>query len=175
MEAEGKVKPKKRKRRKHAKPNLRYRGRLKRPDTSALLKAKWADPEWRAAMMERRKEQYIKAKGNTWRYGIPDGMRRAEAEPLNKAAEESAKKTMSELKQAGALGDLDARAEEALESAIGVMRKPGSKQVQLAAARLVLEYTKAKPASKSEVTVNKAEEWLLAVAERHDDDEGETS
>ncbi len=175
METEGLKKPKKarRKKRKSSPRPSRYRGRLKRPGTSAGLKAHWDDPVWRAQMVEKRKLAGLKLRGCAARTGVPDGMRKAEAYPLCAAAKESAKETMSELKQSGVLGDLDPRAEEALESAIEVMRKPGSKTVQLSAARLVLEWTKAKPASKSEISVNKAEEWLKAVTEQDGSGTGE--
>ena len=68
----------------------------------------------------------------------------------------------------------DPRADEALKAALETMRTPANQQTKLAAAKLILEYTKAKPASKSEVTVNKAEEWLAAITseEKHDDEEG---
>lgn len=126
-------------------------------------------------MMVKRKAAGERMRGVPRRQGVPDGMRKAEADVLNTAAKESARETMSELVKSGALGDLDAKAAEALESAIEVMRKPGSKQVQLQAARLVLDFTKSKPASKSDITVNKAEEWLAAVATENDDDKGEVA
>lgn len=125
-------------------------------------------------MMEKRRLAGIAARGNTRREGIPDGMRKAQAEPLNKAAEESAKETVIQLKNAGAFDGVDPRAEEALTQAVKVMRAPGDKKVKLAAARLVLDFTRSKPASKSDITVNKAEEWLAAVAGSNDGDEGET-
>ena len=54
-------------------------------------------------------------------------------------------------------------AEEALEGAITVLRQPSSQQTKLAAAKLTLEFTKTKPVAKSEVSVNKAEEWLASL------------
>ena len=155
------------KKRKKAVRLTRYRGRLKRPGTAEAMRKQWEDPEYRARMSATRKGY------DRRRTDIPDGMHRHEAAPLNEAAIKSAKETMSELKKTGALGDLDAKAEEALQSAIEVMRKPGSKQIQLAAARLVLDFTKAKPASKSDITINKAEEWLAMVTAKNDDDKGE--
>jgi phosphoribosylpyrophosphate synthetase len=115
-------------------------------------------------MMEKRRLQGIARRGIDTREGVPDGMRKWQAAPLNEAARQSAKETMSKLEKAGVLVDDSEDAKEALQSAITSMRQPGSKQVGLAAAKLVLEYTKAKPASKSDITVNKAEEWLAAIA-----------
>lgn len=59
--------------------------------------------------------------------------------------------------------DLDAYAQEALTEAVTVMRGPVSAKDKLSAARLVLDFTKAKPAAKSEVTVNTAEDWLKSL------------
>lgn len=124
-------------------------------------------------MMEKRRLSGIANRGFSSRFGIPDGMRKAEADKLNAAAAESAKETMSKLEKAGVLEDADAQAKEALETTIHIMRKPGDKKVQLAAARQVLEWTKAKPAAKSDITVNKAEAWLAAISEDNDDKQGE--
>lgn len=153
----------------------RTRPRRTNPAASANNKKLWADPVWRAAMMEKRKAHGERMKGFSSRLGVPDGMRKAEAYPLVEAAKESAKETMSELKQAGVVDGTDPRAEEALEAAIAVMRSPGDKKVALVAARLVLDFTKSKPASKSEISVNKAEDWLAAVAGKDGSDAGETS
>lgn len=159
----------KRRKRKKA-PRLTCGRRLrKHPGTSEKLKLKWAEPEYRAMMMEKRKAAGLRKKGKpSSRIDIPDGMHRHEAQPLINAAIESSKETMSKLKKAGVISDLDANAEEALQTALTIMRKPGEKKVSLAAARLVLEYTRAKPASKTELTVNKAEEWLAAITDKEE-------
>lgn len=178
MEESGQVTKKARKKKRKSSPRpTRYRGRLKRPGTAEAQRKLWADPEWRAQMTKKRQEQAKrrKAEGSVGRYGVPDGMRKAQADQLNQAASESAKETMSELKQTGVLDGLDPRSEQALETAVKIMRAPGDKKVKLAAARLVLDFTKSKPASKSDITVNKAEEWLAAVAAQNDGDKGETS
>lgn len=53
---------------------------------------------------------------------------------------------------------------EAFKLALG----PSPHQTKLAAARLVLEYTKAKPASKADLTIMNHEAWLDAVAKDAD-------
>ncbi len=53
---------------------------------------------------------------------------------------------------------------EALEFAITVVRTPGMVRDKLAAARMVLDFTKQKPATKSDVTVRKAEDFLTDIA-----------
>ena len=169
------IKKKRKKRRKRSPRPTRYRGRLKRPGTVAAQKALWADPEYRAMMMKKRQEAGARkrAEGFAGRFGVPDGMRKAEAEKLRAEAKESVTKTMSELEKAGVLDDADTQAREALETTLLIMRAPGDKKVQLSAARQVLEWTKAKPAAKSDITVNKAEAWLAAISEHNDDDKGE--
>lgn len=62
-------------------------------------------------------------------------------------------------------------AKEALVAAVESMRMEAiNVKDKLAAARLVLEYTKAKPAAKSEVTVKTAEDFLLDIAKDLDQD-----
>lgn len=141
---------------------------------SKRLKELWADPEWRAKHTEiNRRIIRERAERGTdrHRFGVPDGMRKKEAQRRWAKAERSAKKTMAELKETKALDGLDEKAEEALTSAIAVMRSPSNQTVKLAAARLVLDFTKAKPASKSEITLNKAEAWLKQIAADNDADE----
>jgi len=54
----------------------------------------------------------------------------------------------------------DDRAEEALTTAVQIMREPGQNRDKLAAARMILDFTKVKPVSISEVSVGKAEAFL---------------
>ena len=63
---------------------------------------------------------------------------------------------------------------EALKTAVEVMRVPGETRERLAAARLVLDFTKTKPAAKQEVSINKAEDFLDSLLEESKDEE-ETS
>ena len=66
----------------------------------------------------------------------------------------------------------DDYAKEALTTAVEVMRVPGETRERLAAARLVLDFTRSKPVAKSEVTIGKAEEFLSSLLE---DDGSETT
>ena len=168
---------KKRKKRKTSPRPSRYRGRLKKPGVSEKQKALWADPEYRAMMMRRRKGQGKRLRGFSSRTGIPDGMRKAEAELMWKEVKESANETMKELEKAGVLENDDDAAKEALQYHIEVMRAKGNKEARLRAARTVLEFTKAKPASRVHATVDSAEAWLKAVAAQNDDgsDKGEAA
>lgn len=93
--------------------------------------------------------------------GHTRGLNKFELAVAHKAAAEQAKRDMENIK---AKIDMSEAAEEALEGAITVLRQPASQQVKLAAAKLVLEFTKSKPVAKSEVSVNKAEEWLASLS-----------
>jgi hypothetical protein len=112
-----------------------------------------------AEWMGRRTSQTLKYKTHGRKLGHCDGynprmMKKILAEAKQKAIEDVAKIE-------AASGPIeDAAAREALTGAIEVLRTPVNQQTKLAAARLVLDFTKAKPASKSEVTVNAAEKWL---------------
>ena len=57
----------------------------------------------------------------------------------------------------------DDYAKNALETAVEIMGVPGETRERLAAARLVLDFTKSRPASKQEVTIGKAEEFLASL------------
>ena len=54
----------------------------------------------------------------------------------------------------------DVYALEALRAAVEIMREPGQNRDRLTAARMVLDFTKTKPATKQDVTIGKAEEFL---------------
>lgn len=98
--------------------------------------------------------------------GLPDGMG-AKAFAAHKAEIEATTKIiMGKLVKDNELNPTDdAYAIEALETAVNVMRMQGDVRNKLGAAKLVLEYTKAKPSTKSEVTVNTAEDFLAKVLE----------
>lgn len=82
------------------------------------------------------------------------------AEKLWDQARKSARKSMEDIKKTI---DLPAAAEEALLAALTTMRSPLAAREKLAAAKLVLDFTMAKPVAKSEVTVNAAEAWLAGL------------
>lgn len=79
-------------------------------------------------------------------------------------ARTQAKKDMENIKKNIEVNEM---AEEALTGALTVLRAPSTQQTKLQAAKLILEFTRSKPVAKSEVSVNKAEEWLASLA--HDD------
>lgn len=135
---------------------------------SAALKKCWADPEWVAALMAKRKA-VMPTPGNLprryTRFGVPNGMRKDQAKRFWRQSKFEATLTVKKLEKAGILDDTDDMAKEALRYSLTVMRGPVNQPIGLAAAKQVLEWTKAKPATKQEVTLNKAEEWLAAITE----------
>lgn len=165
------------------KPNP-ARGRVGKgiiPEAGQRLKELWADPEWAAALIAKRKAAIdkMKAEGKPFRNraNVPLGMNIKQAKRFWRQAKFEATLTMKKLDKAGVLDEADEQARESLHYAITAMRDPTTpKQHGLQAARLVLDFTKAKPASKSEVTISKAEEWLEAViTDNAKDNSGPTS
>lgn len=132
----------------------------------------WADPEKRAKMMAGLDKCRVAKKDRT---GIPDGMRRAEADAAWAVADDNAKALIQKMKDDGELPLVvvpdsdDAKAEQALKEAFKIALGPLTHaQTKLAALRTVLEYTKSKPETKSKVTLDTAEKWLAEVAAQDD-------
>jgi len=69
----------------------------------------------------------------------------------------------------------DEYAVEALKTAVEIMREPCSNRDRLSAAKLVLDFTKTKPAAKSEVTIGKAEAFLESLLVSDDEEEQDGS
>ena len=93
--------------------------------------------------------------------GVPDGFRKHEIEPIRAQAQKEATEIVKIMSEK--YGIESEYAQEALKTAVEVMRVPGETRERLAAARLVLDFTKQKPASKSEVAVAKAEDFLASL------------
>lgn len=132
----------------------------------------YADPAWKATQLAKMRAGLAASTGIKTRSGVPDGMRKSQAKVFWKQARFEAALTMNKLEEAGVINPADTMANEALKEALTIMRMPIAQKDRLSAARLVLDFTKAKPAQKTELTVNKAEEWLAAVTE---DNAGKTN
>lgn len=128
---------------------------------SEALRLAWKDPEKRAKMLFKRRGK---------RTGVPDGMRKPEADKLWELAREKADYLMSELEKEGVISfdpnvTEDQMAKDALREAFVMAMSPLQAQIKMSALKTVLEYTKAKPASKTDLTLTSAQEWLRAVVE----------
>ena len=104
--------------------------------------------------------------------GVPDGYRKHEIEPLRAKAKKEAEEVVQIMSEK--LNIEDEYSKEALTTAVEVMRVPGETRERLAAARLVLDFTKQKPVAKSEVSIGKAEEFLASLLTDEDEDGQET-
>lgn len=116
---------------------------------------------------------------NPYRKGVWDGFTKETAKPVWEQAQREAKAIVKFLKENDMVDTpkddkYASFADEALEAAITVVRTPANEQVKIAAARLVLDFTRSKPAAKNEVTVNKAEDWLASVMADMDKNESGT-
>ena len=85
-------------------------------------------------------------------------------ESLEKAKRTMAELIVSETIQVPKTTDENA-AYDALECALTIMRSKVAPREQLAAAKIVLDFTKAKPAQKQDITVSSTETWLKQVIE----------
>jgi hypothetical protein len=136
------------------KPRIKFiLSRATRP--KAALRDVPGHSEW----MGRRLAQTLKYKHQGRKLGYCDGYNPRMMKKILAEAKVKAKEDVAKIEAASGPIE-DAAAREALTGAIEVLRTPVNQQTKLAAARLVLDFTKAKPASKSEVTVNAAEKWL---------------
>lgn len=86
-------------------------------------------------------------------------------------AQEEAKRIAKIMSKEGIMPD-ENMAASALQSAFGMIGEPLNPRDRLAAIRTVLEYTKQKPATQSNVTVKTAEDFLDELAENDGTDEG---
>ena len=94
--------------------------------------------------------------------GHPWGLREKKLARLQKKAAKQVQKDMENIKKKL---ELDEVAEEAMTGALTVLRNPNSQQTKLAAAKLLLDFSKTKPVAKSEVSINAAEAWLASLAD----------
>lgn len=101
------------------------------------------------------------------RHGVPDGMRRYQVEPLWAQARALADRFIKIMKDNGELPvgisvpDTDAgKAEAALHECFVLAVGPSDQKIKIQAINTVLNFTKAKPESKSKLTLNRAEDFL---------------
>lgn len=87
-------------------------------------------------------------------------------EQTNRRWKFASRKALKEVEEIKKKIDLTEASEEALTGAITVLRGPVSAKDKLTAARLVLDFTMAKPVAKSEVTVSSAEDWLRSLVDK---------
>ena len=101
--------------------------------------------------------------------GVPDGYRKETIEPIRSKVKIEAKEGVRIMSETNNIEDEYAKT--ALETAVEVMKTPGENRERVAAARLVLDFTKSKPSAKSEVSISKAEDFLASLM-TDDEDNG---
>lgn len=148
------------------------------------MKALWKTPEFREKMRLRdiqRAELRKLDPARFNRHGVPDGMRRAQAEPLWARARELADRFIAIMKEKGELpedtfvevtdsdGEVSTikvpatdggKAEAALHECFVLAVGPTDQKIKIQAINTILNFTKSKPESKSKLTLNKAEDFL---------------
>lgn len=120
-------------------------------------------PEGRAL----RKQWSTKPKRNAGRpVGVVDGYTAAQLVPIREKARAEADKVVAIMSEQFDINDEYSK--EALRAAVSIMREPAQNRDKLTAARLVLDFTRSKPAASVEVTVGKAESFLSSLLIEHD-------
>ena len=105
--------------------------------------------------------------------GVPDGYSKETIVPIRAKVKAEAKKAVEIMAKEFDIEDEYAKV--ALETAVEVMRTVGDNRERVAAARLVLDFTRQKPASKSEVALSKAEDFLSGLLEDENGQEAQSS
>jgi hypothetical protein len=139
------------------------------------MQKRWADPAYRAKQIAGRQRTACDRGRHPEKYsrvGIPNGMRKAEAQALWDKASTLADAAMERLAEQGVVERVtvpdtdDDIAKKALHEAFTLAFGPGNVRDRLAAARLVLTYTKPRPPTVAEtqdlLTANGDTERLLA-------------
>lgn len=103
--------------------------------------------------------------------GVPDGHTLETIKPIRERAKSDAKRIVTVM--ADKYDIEDDYQKEALETAVEVMRQDGQTRERLQAARLVLDFTKSKPATKSDVSISKAEDFLVSLLDEEEKMDGQ--
>jgi len=104
--------------------------------------------------------------------GSINGYTGTEVRKMRAIAKDEAKRMVRIMEKKGFEIPENEYAREAIEAAVETMRMEAiSPKDKLTAARLVLDFTKSKPAAQTEVTVKKAEDFLAEIAKDLDKEE----
>ena len=141
----------------HKAPKKNYFATLMETEEGRALRRKWSTKPRKNAGRPR---------------GVPDGHRKETIEPIRAKAKAEAKEVVKIMAEKYDIEDEYAKT--ALETAVEVMKVVGDNRERVAAARLVLDFTKSKPSAKSEVSISKAEDFLASLVADDDDDGQET-
>lgn len=158
--------------RKPAVPELkRGRGRIKGckgKATSTSGQIAKATPEQRQKWIEKAR----KTRAQTTPYDKPKDWTKTEYAIFLEQARTEAKRIYKIMKAEGLIPENEMAA-KSLEAAFEMVTSNMAARDKLQAIRTVLEYTKQKPASKSDITLKTAEDFLDELAEHDDNERGE--
>lgn len=105
--------------------------------------------------------------------GTRDGYTLEAITPIREQAKKDAERIVAKMAKENNIDDEYAL--EALRTAVEIMREPAQNRDRLTAARMVLDFTKTKPAAKSEVTIGKAEAFLESLLDSDHEEEQDGS
>jgi hypothetical protein len=151
------------------------KGKRTNPKMAATLKERWKDPAFREHMRIKMAPHIAYRKAHPEKFsrrGVPDGMRKPEADALWAIARAKAKKVIEIMEDEGSLPKVvvpdsdDDKAKRVLEEMFAITLSPLTHQpTKIAAGRTVLEWCRSKPVQKTAVAISSAEDWLNSVVE----------
>ena len=153
---------------------------IQRAKARERMQARWADPEWAEWKRWHMREvaQPMPTSGPIPGQYCQGGQTREDVRHARSVARKRAERILKKLEYDGIIdkvpGKIDNSAETLVDNEQAAARAamkevliqvlmPGSRKDKLAAARTILEYTKSKPASKSDVKVDAPEDFLVAL------------
>lgn len=150
-------------RKKSPKKPLKYPKKGHRKGKNSWMRNLMLTPEGRAL-----RSHWSKQNKSGRPVGVPDGHTKETIIPVREKAKEEAKRIVNIMVKEHNLDD--EKAIEALETCVQIIRQDTCQnRDKLTAARIVLEYTKAKPVAKSEVIIGQAESFLESVLDSEKD------
>jgi len=148
---------------KAAKDDLKY-PKKSTPKQNHYFSNLMKTPEGRALRKQWSSKTKTKRAGRP--VGVVDGYTAEQLVPIREKARAEADKVVEIMSQQFDINDEYSK--EALRAAVSIMREPAQNRDKLTAARLVLDFTRSKPAASVEVTVGKAESFLSSLLIEHD-------
>lgn len=150
--------PKKRKQRAKAQKKTLTKPQMARPKENNYFYKMMQTEEGRAL----RQKWATKPRKNGGRpVGVPDGHTKESISPLRVESRIYAKRVVELMSKEYNIEDEYQK--EALETAVSILRLDGQTRERLSAARLVLDFTKSKPVSKTDVSISRAEDFLASL------------
>lgn len=128
-------------------------------------KTKTPCPPGRLAVLESNRHPPFNGEGRKLP-GDTNGVNRKQRNKIIAKARAEAQQLVKHMEETGRVVFKDPNAREAMEFAVETIRRSDvSIKDKLATARLILEYTQAKPATESNVNLKRAEDFLTDLAE----------